>query len=230
MLFFVVDLRSMRAFRSGLFRLFLLAVLAFPFPAAAQDAVPSPASDLPVVRASSMEQLDNQRAITLGDRLVFITQEDRDPAGFLTVNERGDVDVPYIGAVPAQGKTCKQLALDIKKIYLAKYYNKATVLITLDASKPRGKVYVMGQVKSQGGLDIPQDEVFTVSKAILRSGGFADFADKRKVKLIRQGPNGVAEKPVEVDVLSIIQDGKTKNDIVLRPDDMIIVPQRLINF
>jgi len=47
-----------------------------------------------------------------------------------------------------------------------------------------GKVYVIGQVVQTGPLEIPDDEVFTVSKAILKAGGFSDFADKHHVNLI----------------------------------------------
>jgi len=63
-----------------------------------------------------------------------------------------------------------------------------------------------------------------VSKAVIRAGGFGDFANKRKVKLTRK--NG---QELTVDLKRIIEEGRTDEDIVLQPDDRIFVPQRLIN-
>jgi protein involved in polysaccharide export with SLBB domain len=64
-----------------------------------------------------------------------------------------------------------------------------------------------------------------VSKAVIRAGGFGDFADKRKVKVTRR--NGT---DFLVDLKRVIEQGHTEDDVVLQPDDQIYVPQRLVNF
>ena len=81
-----------------------------------------------------------------------------------------------------------------------------------------------GSVKGQGPQEIPADETYTVSKAIIRAGGFGDFANKRKVKLTRK--NG---QDVTIDLKRVIEEGHTDEDVALQPDDQIYVPQRLIN-
>ena len=63
-----------------------------------------------------------------------------------------------------------------------------------------------------------------VSKAIIRAGGFGDFANKRKVKVTRK--NG---QDFTVDLKRVIEEGRSEEDLVLQPDDQIYVPQRLIN-
>jgi protein involved in polysaccharide export with SLBB domain len=63
-----------------------------------------------------------------------------------------------------------------------------------------------------------------VSKAIIRAGGFGDFANKRKIKVTRK--NG---QDFTVDLKRVIEEGHTEDDVVLLPDDQIYVPQRLIN-
>ncbi|HZC59799.1 MAG TPA: hypothetical protein VE154_07375, partial [Chthoniobacterales bacterium] len=62
----------------------------------------------------------------------------------------------------------------------------------------------------------------------LRAGGFADFANRRKVKLIRKagGPN----QTVFVNVDEIVNKGRSDKDPILEDGDTIIVPERLINF
>ena len=93
------------------------------------------------------------------------------------------------------------------------------------SEKSRGRVYVTGSVKGPGPQEIPPDETYTVSKAIIRAGGFGDFANKRKVKLTRK--NGEA---LVIDVRRVIEKGRTDEDVVLQPDDQIFVPQNIVNF
>ena len=79
--------------------------------------------------------------------------------------------------------------------------------------------------------DIPSDEVLTLSKAILRAGGFTDFADKHNVKITRQGSAGESDKvTLVVDVGEIFDKGKTENDVALKPGDLIYIPERMIRF
>ena len=87
----------------------------------------------------------------------------------------------------------------------------------------------MGQIKNQGSMEIPADETLTVSKVILRAGGLADFANRRKVKLVRKkGP--AQTETIIVDLVEILDKGHVEKDPVIEPDDLIIVPERLINF
>jgi len=99
------------------------------------------------------------------------------------------------------------------------------------ANKFLGRIYVWGQVKNQGPIDIAVNENLTAGKAILRAGGFADFANKKKIKLVRGGGFDAAGKQnFELNMVEILEAGKAEKDIVLLPDDFIIVPSRLINF
>ena len=150
----------------------------------------------------------------------------------LVVTDSGEVDVPYIGRVMAANKTCKELADDIKVALEKDYYNKATVVLSLNtANRILGRVYIWGQVHGQGGLDIEMNENLTTGQAILRAGGFADFADKTKVKVVRAavGPKG-ERQTFDLNMEQILEKGQTDKDIVLQPGDLIIVPSRLVNF
>jgi polysaccharide biosynthesis/export protein len=179
---------------------------------------------------NSMDVLDDKRVLKIGDRLSMRVVEDKEAPFSILVTDSGEVEVPLIGRVHAAGKTCKQLAYDIKAPLERDYYYKATVIVALDATglKSQGRVYITGQVRNQGPLDIPPDETFTVSRAILRAGGFADFANRRKVKLIRK--SGGSQRPIYVNVDEIINKGRSDKDPVLEDGDTIIVPERLINF
>jgi protein involved in polysaccharide export with SLBB domain len=173
---------------------------------------------------------DDKHKLGPGDKLSFQIIEDREPIKSLMVTDSGELDVPYVGRVRAAGKTCRQLGEELKALLEQDYYYRATVMIGLDvASRTVGRVYVWGQVRNQGAIEIPTGENFTVGKAILRAGGFGDFANKKKVKLVRTGDEGQKETR-ELNMVSILEQGKTEQDVTLQPDDFIIVPARLINW
>jgi polysaccharide biosynthesis/export protein len=181
-----------------------------------------------VMRTNSMSVLDDKKRLGTDDFVSFRVVEDRDNLSQrLRVNDNGELEVPYIGLVPAQGKTCRELALNIKSALEKEYYYHATVILAVDkvSEKSRGKIYVYGAVKTQGPQEIPTDETYTVSKAVIRAGGFGDFADKRKVKVTRKNGGDLI-----IDLKRVIEQGHTEDDVVLRPDDQIYVPQRLVNF
>jgi len=180
--------------------------------------------------------IDDKHKLIAGDKLSFQILEDRmlkGPKGelkgepkSLVVTDSLELDVPYIGRVSAANKTCKQLAAEVKGLLEKEYYYRATVVVGLDqASKILGKVYVLRPVRNQGPVDIPANETFTAGKAILRAGGFGDFADKKNVKVVRKG-----NQPFVLNMVDILEKGKTEGDVALEPEDFIIVPQRSINF
>ena len=196
--------------------------------ATAVDQSPDGSASSTVLRTNSMSVLDDKKRLGSDDFVSFRVVEDRDNLSQrLRVNDNGELEVPYIGLVPAQGKTCRELAYNIKSALEKEYYYHATVILAVDkvSEKSRGKIYVYGAVKSQGPQEIPTDETYTVSKAVIRAGGFGDFADKRKVKITRKDGQDLV-----VDLKRVIEQGHTEDDIVLHPDDQIYIPQRLVNF
>ena len=206
----------------------LLAQDSSPMPSIPKATTVEPATTSTVMRTNSMAVLDDKKAIGPNDFVSFRVVEDRDnESQRLRVNDNGELEVPYVGLVPASGRTCKQLAYSVKSLLEREYYYHATVILALDhvSEKSRGKVYVYGSVKGQGPQEIPPDEVYTVSKAIIRAGGFGDFADKKKIKLTRK-----SGETVVINLKRVIEEGHTDEDVTVGPDDQIYVPQKLVNF
>jgi len=223
--------------RTWAFTFLVAASIAGPLPLKAQESSPMPSipkattveqpTTSTVMRTNSMTVLDDKKRLGSNDYVSFRVVEDRDnESQHLRINDNGELEVPYIGLVPATGRSCKELAYSVKAALEREYYYHATVIIAVDhvSEKSRGKVYVYGSVKGQGPQEIPADESYTVSKAVIRAGGFGDFANKRKVKVTRKGGHDFV-----VDLKRVIEEGHTEEDMVLQPDDQIYVPQRLIN-
>jgi protein involved in polysaccharide export with SLBB domain len=196
-----------------------------PVPRAAPADLPTTST---VMRTNSMAVLDDKKRLGPNDYVSFRVVEDRDnESQHLRVNDNGELEVPYAGLIPAAGRTCRQLAYAVKAALEKEYYYNATVIIAVEriSERSRGRIYVTGSVKGPGPQEIPPDESYTISKAIIRAGGFGDFANKKKVRLTRK--NGQA---LTVDVRRVIEQGRTDEDVVLQPDDQIFVPQNIVNF
>jgi polysaccharide export outer membrane protein len=174
-----------------------------------------------------MATLDDHHKLAIGDHLSFQIREDNVDSKQLIVSDAGEVDVPCLGPVPVQGMTCRQLAVVLKKELEARYYYHATVVLSVDLmSSDLGNVYLSGAVRTPGRLVIPGNEVFTVSKAVLCAGGFAESADMHNVIVTRSSETGGASEHFMVDVGQILEKGRTDKDLALKPGDMIFVPER----
>ena len=194
----------------------------------------TPATNTPAVPTSGdiVNLLDDHHKLAIGDRLSFRIIEDEEDPKPMIVADSGEVECPYIGRFPAENKTCKQLANGIKAALEKDYYIEATVIIAVDLmAKTRGRVYLVGALRLPGPQEILSDETLTLSKAVLRSGGFTDFADKKNVKITRKtGPNDTDKQTFVVNVGQIFDNGKVESDISLEPGDLILVPDRKIRF
>ncbi len=202
-----------------------------PIPRAERPtSIERPSSSAIVAGTTSMDVLDSSYRLGIGDRLSYrVVEERREPVGVM-VADNGEVEVPLIGRVSAKGRTCRELAQAIKPVLERDYFYKATVIVALDSAsvRSRGMVYISGQVHAQGGVEIPPNEHFTLSKAILKAGGFADFANRKKVKVIRNVPGtGPQTKIYDLDAVTVR--GELDKDPELFPDDTIIVPEKFVN-
>ncbi len=192
------------------------------------DGSKAPAADASTNR---VVVLDDTHKLAIGDHLTFQIMEDKDDPKPLYVTDSGDLEAPYLGLFPAEGKTCKTLAGELEKGLEKEYYRHATVILAVDSmTKSRGKIYLSGPVRIPGPQEIPSDEVFTLSKAILRAGGFGDFADERKVKVYRKSRPGEPGQTFTVDVGLILEKGRNDLDLTLEAGDMVYVPERAIRF
>ena len=96
-------------------------------------------------------------------------------------------------------------------------------IINVPVDKPVA-LYVFGQVKNPGALQVRISSLPTLTQAIAQAGGFTDRANKKKVKLRRKDAAG-KETEVSVNVRDILK-GKAK-DVPLQPNDTIYVPESI---
>jgi polysaccharide export outer membrane protein len=84
----------------------------------------------------------------------------------------------------------------------------------------KDRIFILGQVRRPGAVDLPGQEELTVSKAISLAGGFDRFGRQDEVQVIRAGT------PVRlVDVHKILAGDRRVEDVVLKPGDTVFVPE-----
>jgi protein involved in polysaccharide export with SLBB domain len=178
---------------------------------------------------------DPSKPLGRGDIVTFAIAEDREPPQVMRVTDTGELDFSYfpkIGRISVVGRTCADVAAEMKSKLEADYYYHADVSMGINQvnhSDSRGKVYLTGNVRAPGPQDLPSNERTMVSTAIIRAGGFDKFANGHRVQVTRKDKNGNTVRYV-VDVEAIIEKGRMDKDMELEDGDYINVPQNLVNF
>jgi polysaccharide export outer membrane protein len=137
------------------------------------------------------------------------------------VRPDGKVSTPLVEDMVAVGKNPSQLARDIEKV-LGEYVRspQVNVIVTQPAS-------AFSQVKVIGQVVRPQSvayrEGMTVLDAVLAVGGLAQFAAGNRARVIRTEDGKQKEIKLRLDAL--VNKGDMKQNIALKPGDVLIVPE-----
>jgi len=84
-------------------------------------------------------------------------------------------------------------------------------------------VFVQGEVKTPGAVKYTQD--LTLVRAITLAGGLTQLAAGGRVDILRG--KGEKKERIRVDVDKMMRAGDGNPDVLVKPDDIILVPQRL---
>ena len=134
--------------------------------------------------------------------------------GSYTVDGEGFINLPHVGKVRAAGLGQAALQRAIEAAYRGgNIYTNPTITVTVPTTLRF--VNVSGDVRQPRRVEYTSD--LTVLGAISAAGGFTDYADQRKVRLIRGGR-------VQMVDIKAVRNNPTL-DIILLPGDQIEVPQ-----
>jgi polysaccharide export outer membrane protein len=84
-------------------------------------------------------------------------------------------------------------------------------------------VYLQGEVRAPGAIKFTQD--LTVVRAITQGGGLTPMSAGGRVDIIRW--KGEKRERIRIDVDKMMRAPDENADVMLKPDDIIFVPQRL---
>ncbi len=151
------------------------------------------------------------------DVLDVLVWKEQQLSGRIRVGSDGNIMLPLIGQVKAAGLTTNELQTDLTARF-ARYVHDPKV--TVRVFNPASRVfYVLGEVTKPGMYKLMSGEV--LSQALAAAGGPTEYANLRKIKIVRRA----ADQQVEMTVnYSGVRSGDLRADVPLERGDTITVP------
>jgi len=141
-----------------------------------------------------------------------------------TVQPDGFISIEVVGDVKLGGLTLEEASAAIANQASVRLRDPEVVMHLKDFVKPH--FVVAGEVNHPGTYDL-RGQVTTV-QAIAMSGGFKESSKQSKVILLRRINDDYDEVKI-VDLKKMMSPAKIREDITLRPDDMLVVPKNTIS-
>lgn len=176
----------------------------------------------PCFAASPQKQdtqtVEKEYLIGIGDILEVSVWHEPDISKNVFVRLDGRISLPLVGDVFAKGLSPEALSQKISKV-IAKFIADPSVTVTLKESKSK-MYYVLGQITRPGeyALSYP----VSILQAIARAGGFAEWAKKEKVIVVRR--QGGQETLLHFNYHKFVDGKDLGNNQALQPGDTIIIP------
>ena len=163
-----------------------------------------------------------EAGFTIGpeDLLGIIVWREPDVSSDVTVRPDGMVTLPLIRDVKAAGLTPQELG-DRVQTALREYITDASVTVVVRQMNSR-KAYITGEVAKPGAY--PLTSAMTVMQLIAVAGGLTEFAEGKSISVMRV-ENGQT-KTFLFDYKNVANGKKPRQNIVLRPGDTVVVPER----
>ena len=134
------------------------------------------------------------------------------------IRRDGKITLPLIGEFHAAGMTPPQMEKELLTQFGPQLQSKEVVVSVDSASFP---VYVNGAVLRPGKLT--SDRPMTALQAVMEAGVDYNRANLKAVRVVRT-ENGKTEH-YTLDLKEILK-GKTSDEFILKPQDVIYVPER----
>jgi len=158
-------------------------------------------------------------AIGSGDVLEIITWKEPDfSRDEIIVRLDGNISFPLLNDISAAGKTPTELKNDIET-KLKDYISDPNVTVTVKEATSK-RFYILGEVSRTGEYALVKN--LTVLQAFAIAGGFTEWASKKEIILFRN-VNGKA-KVIRINYKKIMKGRDFKENVLIQPDDTIIVP------
>jgi polysaccharide export outer membrane protein len=136
----------------------------------------------------------------------------------LQVRPDGKISMPLLGDVQAAGLTPGQLAQSVGD-KLKKYLTAPQVTVILTQINSQ-RVYVTGEVTRPGAYPVLPG--MTVLQAITSAGGLTQFANSKKIFLMRDENHIQTKYPFSYK--EVLDGRKAEENLIVRAGDTIVVP------
>jgi polysaccharide export outer membrane protein len=179
----------------------------------AEDAAKAP-TNLPVLPTAAPV---DPRTYMIGPEDILLVKVWREPelSSAVQVRPDGKITLSLIGEVQASGKTPEQLKETVVDA-LEEFINKPEVTVSVQSVLSR-KFTIVGGVGRNGTF--PLVVPITILEALSNAGGFKEFANKKKITILRAG------KILKFNYNEVIKGKNMDQNIFVENGDYIVVPE-----
>lgn len=203
--------------------LLMIAILAPGLLCSAQNQQPAatptgaPATATPATPAPPAAAANDTYVIGANDVLSVTVWKEPTLSGSVLVRPDGMISIPLVGDIQAAGLTPLRLADQITT-KLKKYVQDPNVSVVVSSIHSK-MIYLIGEVGKTGPIEMSPD--MTLLEAISSAGGLSEFANKKKIYILRD--QGGKRERIPVHYKGALA-GNRALDLALKPGDTIVVP------
>ncbi len=197
--------------------LFILVLIVPSFLCQAQSQEPAGKAAKQHAPSSDTGPAADNYVIGASDVLSVTVWKQKDLSGTLLVRPDGMISMPLLGDVHAAGLTPLQLGDQIET-KLKKFIQDPEVSVVLTQINSK-VIYLLGEVGKKGPVQMTPG--MTLLEAIASGGGLTDFANSKKIYILRDA--GGKHERIPVRYKKALK-GDADSNLALQPGDTIVVP------
>ncbi len=138
-----------------------------------------------------------------------------------TVNNAGEVNLPFIGKVYLEGLTVDSAESKIQAL-ISEYFNDVTIKVKFVSYN----LTILGEVNAPGFYTI-YDRNYNILEALGMAKDISVYGNRKQIKVIHQNTDGITTEIIDLTTDDIF----SGNKFFLQPNDIIYVPpQKNKNF
>ncbi len=164
--------------------------------------------------------------LSRGDSIRLEVPQREDLGRLLTVDAKGNVSLPIVGAIRVDGLTLEEARVALLRSLQNVYPSIQNIAISLQGEDVRWGIYVQGQVARPGKYELAGAS--SVWDAIKEAGGATAAASLDAVRIVRTSSEG--STTALVNLQQALDSGNLGTLPALRPGDAVIVPERTASY
>ena len=179
----------------------------------AAEAVKAPTAITPMPTAAPVDP----KTFEIGPQDILLIRVWREPelSSAVQVRSDGKITLPLVGEIQAGGLTPEALKTKVVEV-LSEYINKPEVMVSVQSVQSR-RYHITGGVNRPGTF--PLVVPVTVLEALTNAGGFREFANTKKITVLRKG------KTLKFNYNDVIKGKNMDQNVYIETGDYIVVPE-----
>ncbi len=141
----------------------------------------------------------------------------------VTVPTNGQVSFAPVGALRLSGRTTSEIEADLSgALEKSGFLIQPRVSVVVKEYAKRW-VYLLEGVSHPQAYELPVGQDLRLSQVLALGGGLVEDAERENVHIFRKKSDGGLPDLITINLTEVIEGGKIENDILMRPDDTIVI-------